>query len=353
MNNQKISTKLGTIVLIIIAITVGVFVQKVENSQPQQMATQPQKTINVKKPTVSQQPQINQANHYSNSDYGFSLDLPNTSDSYVIQVSPGMVTKISFLLPVTNPLYTKQTGQTWADVFNIFVYPKAKIAELQQECYQNPPGYDLFYKCAFEGEKSIAENDTYSFYYHGGQMGMTAYPQAFGSDEIGKSKNASTTIKSFAPSLNYDGNAWHTFSDLRNGYEIQYPNDWVASPALPSASSRNTYVGNVRGPVGEMVFDNWYVHDPLLANSVEGNLKLINSKTNLTGPKSSFKEIQITGGIAFYSPTPTSISSSERQFFIIGNKDVLNGTFQVSSANLDAQQLAQFIAILSQFKFFH
>lgn len=60
MDNKKIPTWLGTIILLIIAITVGAFVWKVEKNQP--YISQPQYVTNTKKPAVTQMPTVVQQN---------------------------------------------------------------------------------------------------------------------------------------------------------------------------------------------------------------------------------------------------------------------------------------------------
>jgi len=134
--NQKIDTKLGTAIIIIFAITVGALVWKYENN----------KNAGVNDGTNI--PKIlNTNNHYSNNDYGFSLDLPNSTDKYIIQVSPNTIGKISFLLPVTNQIYTtRYTGHTWADTFNILAYPKIKIDEIKKDCEQDSSQNKPYYK---------------------------------------------------------------------------------------------------------------------------------------------------------------------------------------------------------------
>jgi len=54
MNNQKISTARGTIILIIIALTVGVFVWKV--GKDQEATDQSQSVVSIKKPVTLKTP---------------------------------------------------------------------------------------------------------------------------------------------------------------------------------------------------------------------------------------------------------------------------------------------------------
>lgn len=353
MQNKKVSTAVGTIILLLIAVIVGMLILKIEKNQSK-LEIQKQDVVinkkiqksNPKLPNVS----IPQ-NLYSNSDYGFSFYLPQALNEYVTQVSPGIVSRVSFLLPVTNKNYTKQTGQTWSNVFNILIYPKEKFEEIKQECSQDYSKFDN-YKCKFKDREKLAENDEYFFYYLEGGLYMSSYPQAFEDAEYVKSKSAMTTFKSSQASLNYEDEKGHVFSDLRNGYEIGYPSDWTASPGLPSNESRNPYVSIIRGPIGSVFFDNSYVRNTLLYNnSIEENLRIINLKVNITGAKSTFREVGIGGGKLFYSPVRTSISSSERAFFIIGKNSVLNGTFQVNSDDVSPQELDTFVKVLSNFKF--
>ncbi len=84
--NQHISTKLGAIVLIIIALTVGVFVWKI--GKEQEAPKQQQLTYDIKKPIKTQLSHLNQSNNksvksdnikttiYTNSTYGFEFEYP-------------------------------------------------------------------------------------------------------------------------------------------------------------------------------------------------------------------------------------------------------------------------------------
>ncbi|MDX9914070.1 MAG: hypothetical protein RBS77_05840 [Candidatus Moranbacteria bacterium] len=353
MQNKKISTAVGTIVLLIIATTALVFVWKYEKNQSQPEMQRQDIVINKKiqknnfgLPDIS----IPQ-NFYSNSDYGFSFYLPQALSEYVVQVSPGTISRVSFLLPVTNESYTKQTRQTWSDVFNILIYPKEKFEEIKQECFQDYSKFDN-YKCKFKNGEKLAENDEYFFYYSEGGVYMSAYPQAFEDAEYIKSKSALATLKTSQASLTYEDDKLHVFNDSWNGYEIKYPSDWTASLGLPSNENMHSYVQFIKGPIGLVVFDNNYVRNALLYNnSIEENLKIINLKANITGVKSTFKEVGVGDGKLFYSPVRTSISSKERAFFIIGKNSVFNGTFQVESDDMSPEELDAFVKVLSNFKF--
>lgn len=60
MKNQKVSTALGTIVIVIFTITAGAFVWQVVKNR--EVAEVPQSVINVKKPVATQTPSTNQQN---------------------------------------------------------------------------------------------------------------------------------------------------------------------------------------------------------------------------------------------------------------------------------------------------
>ena len=340
--NQKISTALGTIVLVIVAITVGTFVWKIEKNQP----IVEQSLVNISSVSKAE-------NLYSNSNYGFSLYLPNYVDKYIIQVSPDTIGKISFLLPATNQKYIKvYTGFIWADVFNVLAYPKIKINEIKKGCGQDSGQDKPYYKCTLINSKPIAENDTYSFYYlKGGTSYLTYYvPPAFDPEIYTESENALKTFKVFSATLSYNENTWHVFRDTKYGFEIEYPSDWTLDFHAPSIMDASVYPNIINGSIGEIIFDNNYINDnESISNSIEDNLKLVNSNVNLIGTKSRFKEMKIKGGRAFYSPLSISISSSERAFYIIGKNIILNGTFQSNS--MDKQTINKFVEILSHFKF--
>ncbi|EKD95489.1 MAG: hypothetical protein ACD_24C00472G0001 [uncultured bacterium] len=59
MQNKKISTAIGTIVILIVAVTVGMLVWKIEKNQP--IVEQPQKIVNIKKQETP--PEINKQNN--------------------------------------------------------------------------------------------------------------------------------------------------------------------------------------------------------------------------------------------------------------------------------------------------
>jgi hypothetical protein len=336
--NQKINTKLGTAIIIIFAITAGVFVWKYENTKNTDMNSD----ANISKT-------LNANNHYLNSDYGFSLDLPNSTDKYIIQVSPDTIGKISFLLPATNQIYTtRYTGHTWADAFNILVYPKIKIDEIRNDCEQDSSQNKPYYKCTLINSKPVVENDTYFFYYlRGGTAYATYVSPAFESRIYAESENALKTLRTFPALLTFDENTWHVLRDNKYGYEISYPNDWYTSWRIPVIKDDNVYLQTISGPDGSIVFDNNYLKNN--SSSLEKNLKFINKWVNIVGAKSTFREVKIEGGRAFYSPVRTSISPLERAFVIVGKNNILNGTFQSSSMN--QQAIDKFVEIISQFKF--
>jgi len=87
MNNQKISTARGTIILIIIALTVGVFVWKV--GKDQEATDQSQSVVSIKKPVTLKTPGTSQQNAdlatYQNKDFGFSFNYPADWGDVVVE----------------------------------------------------------------------------------------------------------------------------------------------------------------------------------------------------------------------------------------------------------------------------
>ncbi len=76
MKNQKVDTLLGAIILIIIAITVGVFVWKVEKGQEMQQSANialPQKQMQKEDKTMKNKESVNS---YENASYGYKIDIP-------------------------------------------------------------------------------------------------------------------------------------------------------------------------------------------------------------------------------------------------------------------------------------
>jgi len=336
--NQKIDTKLGTAIIIIFAITVGALVWKYENN----------KNAGVNDGTNI--PKIlNTNNHYSNNDYGFSLDLPNSTDKYIIQVSPNTIGKISFLLPVTNQIYTtRYTGHTWADTFNILAYPKIKIDEIKKDCEQDSSQNKPYYKCTLINSEPIAENKTYSFYSLKGGTEYPNVPLAFESNIYSESENALKTFKVFPALLSFDENAWRVYKDNKLGLQTEYPNDWYLNFRIPTLDNQNVNIGGIHGPIGSIGFDNNYINNS--QNSIEQNIEFINNNRKIKLSNPIFKKINIYGGYVFFNPSKKNNMPLERQFFIVGDRVILNGTFQSNIIN--QQKTDKVIEILSRFKFF-
>ena len=339
---QTIETKLGVIVILIFAVTVGAFVWKWEKNQK---IDEMQNQIKQEKNTIK--------NQYSNSNYGFSLNLPNPVDKYLILVSPDAIGKISFLLPATNQKYIKEyTGFAWADTFNILAYPKIEIDKIKQDCNQNPTQNKPYYKCTLINEEPIAENNTYSFYYlKGGMSYANSVPLAFESGIYTESENALKTFKISPASLIFDESIWRVYEDTKYGFQIEYPNDWSLSFHAPSLGNDNVYASSIGGPEGSIVFDNNYIEKT--TSSVDANIEFlkINAKINLVGAGSIFNKIQINRGLIFYSPSEKFNMPFERRFFIVGENIILNGTFQ--SSPMTQEKIDKFVGIISRLKLLH
>jgi len=154
-----------------------------------------------------------------------------------------------------------------------------------------------------------------------------------------------------------ENNEWKTFTDNEYGYAIDYPSNWNVTQRTPSEHNIDfVFVFATSGPNidesnGTIGFGKYSIYNKSLTDSVEENLKFLNSKINITGENSTFIEVPIEGGRAFYNPLKTSPSSREREIFIIGKNIIFNGTFQTSSDDINAKEMARFTDILSHFKF--
>lgn len=154
-----------------------------------------------------------------------------------------------------------------------------------------------------------------------------------------------------------ESNKWKTFTDNEYGYEIDYPSNWSVTQRTPSEHNSDfVFVFATNGPNvdesnGTIGFGKYSIYNKSLADSVDGNLQFLNLKVNITGEKSTFKEVPIEGGRAFYNPVKASPSSKEREIFIIGKNIIFNGTFQTSSDDMNVEEMSRFADILSHFKF--
>ncbi len=152
-------------------------------------------------------------------------------------------------------------------------------------------------------------------------------------------------------------NDWKKYKDDEYGYELDYPSNWNITQRNPSKNNvGTTFIFSTNGPMndgsnGTIILGKYSIYNSSLTNSIENNLKLLNSKINIADTQSTFKEIPIIGGRAFYNLKQTSISPKEREIFIIGKNVIFNGTFQTSSSNIDMEKLDEFTEILSKFKF--
>ncbi|PIP26812.1 MAG: hypothetical protein CO140_00575 [Candidatus Moranbacteria bacterium CG_4_9_14_3_um_filter_40_7] len=346
MKKQKIDTRLGVAIIVISVITVATLLWIYEKNP-----------IDIRQSSTNILSIPKTDNHYSNSDYGFSLDLPYTLDKYVIQVSPNTVAKISFLLPATDQKFLQYTGHKLTDTFNILAYPKSEIDTIRKECSMRTSKY-ISYECTLNDEQPIAENNMYSFYYLKGGVGMGAYPQALEKEEYEKSENALKTFQVMKWLLNFNPNAWHKFIDTKYGFEVEYPNNWRGgSSDIPKINKLNLisifYEG---GPMknsafGSIFFGKYDIYNNELTGSIEGNTEILNSKINIVGSTSKFKEIKIEGGRAFYSTVQDTLIPNERTIFIVGKNVIFNGSIQTSSSNMNPQDLSELVDKLSHFKF--
>lgn len=346
MKKQKVDTKLGVATIIIFAITMGVLVWIYEKNQ-----------INIKQPSKNTPDIPKVDNRYSNSDYGFSLNLPYALDKYVINVSPNTIAKISFLLPATDQKFLQYTGHKLTDAFNILAYPKSEIDVIRKECSMQTLKY-VTYECTLNDEQPIAENNMYSFYYLKGGVGMGAYPKALEKEEYVKSENALKTFQTTQWSLNFNPVAWHIYTDHDYDFGIEYPVDWHTNGLqIPSIHKQDlagvfSTSGQITDKInGSLGFGEYNKYNDALTNSIDGNVEYLNSKVNIIGSKSDFKEVKIMGGRAFYNPTQTTIAPNEREIFIIGKNVIFNGNFSTNSGNISTQELSKFIEIISRFKF--
>lgn len=346
MKKQKVDTKLAIAIIVVFAITAGLLVWIYEKKQ-----------INIKQPPTNILSTPKADNHYSNNDYGFSLDLPYTSDKYVIEVSPNTIAKISFLLPATDPKFLQYTGHKLTDAFNILAYPKSEIDTIRKECSMRTLKY-VAYECILNDEQPIAENNMYSFYYLKGGVGMGAYPQALEKEEYVKSENALKTFQVMKWSLSFDPNAWHKFIDTKYGFEVEYPNNWRGgSLDIPKINKLNLIsIFSEGGPMknsafGSISFGKYDIYNNELTGSIEGNMEILNSKINIVGPTSKFKEIKIEGGRAFYNIIQDTPIPNERTIFIVGKNVIFNGSIRTSSNNMNSQELSELVDKLSHFKF--
>jgi hypothetical protein len=349
--DQHISTKLGTIVLIIIALTVGVFVWKAGEDQEA-----------IRSSMLNQQDNTNTLdksnNKYSNADYGFSLNLPYALNKYIIQISPNTIARVSFSLPATNQKFIEYTGHTTVDALNILVYPKSEIDLIRKECWNNTSKYLDFECSSLKNEQPLAENNMYSFYYLKGGLNLGAYPQTLDDKEYADSEIAARGMRAFHWSLNFNPTAWHVFTDNKYGYEIEYPNDWRGGSSDSPNAYKQDLVGvfSASGPIDEntnggLLFGKYSIYNNGLTDSVDGNVKFLNSKVNIIGSNSTFKEIRIKGGRAFYNTVQNTPLPNERSMFIVGKNVIFNGNFRTSSKNMNSPDLDYIINVLSHFKF--
>lgn len=151
------------------------------------------------------------------------------------------------------------------------------------------------------------------------------------------------------------------YTDTTYGFEFEYPNGWDITKSTDTTSDKQNlvFVFSTNGQLtddirGSLLFGKYDIYNNSLTNSVDDNVSVLNSKVNIIGPASTYKEIRIEGGRAFINQTQSTIASNEREIVIVGKKVIFNGNVSVNYKNtMDVQKLDKFAEILSHFKFIH
>lgn len=149
------------------------------------------------------------------------------------------------------------------------------------------------------------------------------------------------------------------YADATYDFEITYPSGWsITKPSSAKQDKQNLiFVFSTNGQLsdgtkGTLLFGKYDIYNDSLTDSVDGNVNILNSKVNIIGSKSSYKEVKIEGGRAFINQTQSTIASNEREIFIVGKNVIFNGNVSINyNDTMDEKKIAEFDDILSHFKF--
>ncbi len=149
-------------------------------------------------------------NIYTNSEFGYSLELPADWTDYKTDQTEE---NILFYLPTSDPNYTKQ-GINYGAIFYIVAIPLKEAETQDKKCASPDP--DRYWGDCIAVLRNIGENNLYRFAWNIADD----YPADFAPEKIDQAEALSKNIKVFDVKTPA---SMRTFNRSKEGYSLQYP----------------------------------------------------------------------------------------------------------------------------------